>query len=141
MLQKGYNRKCLFGNNITGRESQGACRQDELVGDKAPVVKYLSLSQSDSKREQKSWSGLERRELGRVLEMAIEDDWEEIARKKLDCAKKTSQWFEVIVPMLRSVATKRIVMTTESTLRTFSMELIYGVKINKSVTLVCSFWQ
>jgi hypothetical protein len=24
---------------ITGRESQGACRQDELIGDKTPVVK------------------------------------------------------------------------------------------------------
>jgi hypothetical protein len=23
----------------TGRESQGACRQDELIGDKPPVVK------------------------------------------------------------------------------------------------------
>jgi hypothetical protein len=25
-------------NKITGRESQGACRQDELIGDKPPVV-------------------------------------------------------------------------------------------------------
>jgi hypothetical protein len=30
------------------------------------------------------------RELGRVLEMSVEDDWEEMARKKLDCARKTS---------------------------------------------------
>jgi hypothetical protein len=26
-----------------------------------------------------------RQELGRVLEMAVEGDWEEMARKKLDC--------------------------------------------------------
>jgi hypothetical protein len=26
-------------NKITGRESQGACRQDELIGGKLPVVK------------------------------------------------------------------------------------------------------
>jgi hypothetical protein len=25
--------------NIDGRESQGACRQDELIGGKSPVVK------------------------------------------------------------------------------------------------------
>jgi hypothetical protein len=25
--------------NIVGRESQGACRQDELIGSKVPVVK------------------------------------------------------------------------------------------------------
>jgi hypothetical protein len=29
-------------------------------------------------------------ELGRVLKMAVEGDWEEITRKELDCAKKTS---------------------------------------------------
>jgi hypothetical protein len=28
---------------IAGRESQGACRQDELIGGIPPVVKYLSL--------------------------------------------------------------------------------------------------
>jgi hypothetical protein len=28
------------------------------------------------------------RELGRILEMAVEDDWEEMARKELDCVKK-----------------------------------------------------
>jgi hypothetical protein len=28
-------------------------------------------------------------ELGRVLEMTVEDDWEEIARNELGCAKKT----------------------------------------------------
>jgi hypothetical protein len=26
-------------NKIAGRESQGTCRQDELIGDKPPVVK------------------------------------------------------------------------------------------------------
>jgi hypothetical protein len=31
---------------ITGCESQGACRQDELIGGKPPVVKQLSLSPS-----------------------------------------------------------------------------------------------
>jgi hypothetical protein len=30
------------------------------------------------------------RELGRVLEMAVEGDWEEVARKELGGAKKTS---------------------------------------------------
>jgi hypothetical protein len=30
-------------------------------------------------------------ELGRVLEMADKGDWEEIARKELDCDKKTSR--------------------------------------------------
>jgi hypothetical protein len=30
------------------------------------------------------------RELGRVLEMAVEGDEEEMARNELDCAKKTS---------------------------------------------------
>jgi hypothetical protein len=28
-------------NKITGRDSQGACRQDELIGGKPPVVKYF----------------------------------------------------------------------------------------------------
>jgi hypothetical protein len=28
-------------NKITGRESQGACRQDELIGGKPSVVKQL----------------------------------------------------------------------------------------------------
>jgi hypothetical protein len=26
-------------NKITGRESQGVCRQDELIGGKPPVIK------------------------------------------------------------------------------------------------------
>jgi hypothetical protein len=28
-------------NKITGRESQGVCRQDEVTGGKLPDVKYL----------------------------------------------------------------------------------------------------
>jgi hypothetical protein len=28
-----------LGKKITGHESQGACRQDELIGGKPPVVK------------------------------------------------------------------------------------------------------
>jgi hypothetical protein len=38
MLHKGYDRNCSFEQN-SGRESQGACRQDELIGGKPPVVK------------------------------------------------------------------------------------------------------
>jgi hypothetical protein len=38
MLQKDYDRKRSV-EIITGRESQGACRQDELMGGKQPVVK------------------------------------------------------------------------------------------------------
>jgi hypothetical protein len=29
-------------------------------------------------------------EMGRVLEMAVQDDWEEMTRKELNCEKKTS---------------------------------------------------
>jgi hypothetical protein len=40
MIHKDYNRKCSVGGEIiTGRGSQGACRQDELIGGKPPVVK------------------------------------------------------------------------------------------------------
>jgi hypothetical protein len=39
MLHKDYNRKCSFENKITGLEFQGACRQDEQIGGKPPVVK------------------------------------------------------------------------------------------------------
>jgi hypothetical protein len=39
MLHKEYNRKCLVENKITGPESQGACRQDELIVGKPAVVK------------------------------------------------------------------------------------------------------
>jgi hypothetical protein len=39
MLNKSYNRKGSVGKKITSRESQGACRQDELIGGKPLVVK------------------------------------------------------------------------------------------------------
>jgi hypothetical protein len=38
MLHNDYIRKCSVEKN-TGRESQGAWRQDELMGGKQPVVK------------------------------------------------------------------------------------------------------
>jgi hypothetical protein len=37
MLHKDYDR-VQYKNKITGRESQGACRQDELIGGKPPIV-------------------------------------------------------------------------------------------------------
>jgi hypothetical protein len=39
MLHKDYNYKRSVGKKNTGRESQGACRQDELIGGKRQVVK------------------------------------------------------------------------------------------------------
>jgi hypothetical protein len=39
MLRKDYYRKGSFKKNFSGREAQGAWRQDELIGDKLPVVK------------------------------------------------------------------------------------------------------
>jgi hypothetical protein len=40
MLHNDYDRKCsVEKRKITGRESQGAWRQDELMGGKPPVVK------------------------------------------------------------------------------------------------------
>jgi hypothetical protein len=39
MLHKDYDRKGSVGKKNTGRESEGACRQDELIGGKSPVVK------------------------------------------------------------------------------------------------------
>jgi hypothetical protein len=38
MLHKNYN-SVYFENKITGRESQGDCRQEELIGSKTPVIK------------------------------------------------------------------------------------------------------
>jgi hypothetical protein len=40
MLHKDYYHKNSF-EKISGRESQGACRQDEQIGGKPPVVKKL----------------------------------------------------------------------------------------------------
>jgi hypothetical protein len=39
MLHKDYGRKCSVGEQIIGRESQGVCRQDEVIGGGPPVVK------------------------------------------------------------------------------------------------------
>jgi hypothetical protein len=39
MLHKDYDRKVSVAKKISGREPQGARRQDELVGGKLPVVK------------------------------------------------------------------------------------------------------
>jgi hypothetical protein len=39
MLHKDYNHKGSVEKRISDRESQGACRQDELIGGKPPVVK------------------------------------------------------------------------------------------------------
>jgi hypothetical protein len=38
-LHKDYYRKGAVEKKISGRESQGASRQDELIGGKPPVVK------------------------------------------------------------------------------------------------------
>jgi hypothetical protein len=39
MLYKDYDRKGSVEKKIIGRGPQGAWRQDELIGDKLPVVK------------------------------------------------------------------------------------------------------
>jgi hypothetical protein len=39
MLHKDYYRKHSVAKTTSGRESQGAWRQDELIGGKLPVVK------------------------------------------------------------------------------------------------------
>jgi hypothetical protein len=39
MLRKDYESKYSVGKKTGGRESQGAWRQDELIGSKPPVVK------------------------------------------------------------------------------------------------------
>jgi hypothetical protein len=39
MLHKDYYRKNSAGEKIFGRGSQGAWRQDKLIGGKPPVVK------------------------------------------------------------------------------------------------------
>jgi hypothetical protein len=42
------------------------------------------------KGRRKSFESCFCQELGRVLEMAVQGDWEQMAKKELDCAKKTS---------------------------------------------------
>jgi hypothetical protein len=39
LLHKDYDRMCSVEKKTTGREPKGACRQDELIGNKSPVVK------------------------------------------------------------------------------------------------------
>jgi hypothetical protein len=39
ILHKDYDYKGSIGKKFTGRESQGAWCQDELIGGKSPVVK------------------------------------------------------------------------------------------------------
>jgi hypothetical protein len=39
MLNRIYDRKCSVEKKNTGRESQGDCRQDELICGKPPVIK------------------------------------------------------------------------------------------------------
>jgi hypothetical protein len=39
MLHKEYARMCSVEKKITGRDSQGDCRQDELIDGKPAVVK------------------------------------------------------------------------------------------------------
>jgi hypothetical protein len=39
MLRKDYESKYSIEKKNAGRESQGACRQDELIGCKSPVAK------------------------------------------------------------------------------------------------------
>jgi hypothetical protein len=41
MLNKDYNGKCSVKKKNAGRESQGACGQDELIGSKSLIVKKL----------------------------------------------------------------------------------------------------
>jgi hypothetical protein len=43
-LHKNYYRKISAEQKISGRGSQGAWRQDELIGGKLPVVKQLWLN-------------------------------------------------------------------------------------------------
>jgi hypothetical protein len=44
MLHKDYDRKYSAEKKNIGRGSQEACRQDELIGGKTPVVKYVILT-------------------------------------------------------------------------------------------------
>jgi hypothetical protein len=60
-LHKDYDRRCSIGKKYSGRESQEAQSQDELIGGKSSVVKWLWLwvesieSYSCEKTEVSSW--------------------------------------------------------------------------------------
>jgi hypothetical protein len=43
MLHKDYDRKGSVAKNNSARESEGAWRQDELIGGKPPVLKQRCL--------------------------------------------------------------------------------------------------
>jgi hypothetical protein len=56
MLQKDCDRKgWVDKKKSAGRETQGACRQDELIGGKPPVVKKLTLTLTDSSQIKFLW--------------------------------------------------------------------------------------
>jgi hypothetical protein len=46
MLYKDYDRRCSIENNNSGRESQGARSQDELIGGKVSLTLTLTLTLS-----------------------------------------------------------------------------------------------
>jgi hypothetical protein len=75
MLYKDYDRKCSVEKK-SGSESQGVCRQ-ELNSGQPPVVKWL-------------WLWLWEIEMGESGFSSWQKNWEEMARKKLGCAKKTT---------------------------------------------------
>jgi hypothetical protein len=48
MLHKDYDREGSVAKKISGRESQGAWRQDELIGGKPPILKWLWVEWNSS---------------------------------------------------------------------------------------------
>jgi hypothetical protein len=46
MLRKDYYSKVSVENKIAGRESRGACRQDELFGGKPPVTDFSECAKA-----------------------------------------------------------------------------------------------
>jgi hypothetical protein len=67
MLHKDHDSKCSVGEKkITGHESQGTCRQDELIVGKPPLVKQ---SDSDS-----------------AILLSLPDSWPEVSVHPIDPA-------------------------------------------------------
>jgi hypothetical protein len=68
MLYKDYDRRCSIEKKKSGRQSQGARRQDELIGGKPTVVKWLWLckpvrkSKKSSGVQSSAWSQEDRSE-------------------------------------------------------------------------------